>query len=346
MGNHSLTLLLALPIALYVVAVEPGILRRPRFIAVCAVALFGSATLMFLQLPLRAGPLRAPLVYGRPETWEGFWYIVLAQQFQGSLVAPFSDLTGKAVALADRAIDSFGALAILIPAGFVASAIARPHYALLSGTTVAITCFFAASYENADIGRYYLGPVLIAWTWLAILAGTIATSLTTGSEPDTGGSTASASPALAGLGLRGAVALVLAAVLLVPTALDVGARATRVDRSDDRRAAAWLDETLEVIEEDAVVVSWWSYSTPLWYAQHVQGRRPDIAIIDDRTRLDEDLGDIYDVIDANLGSRPVYVIRADPLEAAGLEARYLLTPVVAGLPGPLQRVDGRREPGT
>ena len=40
----------------------------------------------------------------------------------------------------------------------------------MTGTAVAITCFFAASYINADISRYYLGPALMAWTWLAILA--------------------------------------------------------------------------------------------------------------------------------------------------------------------------------
>ena len=56
------------------------------------------------------------------------------------------------------------------------------------------------------------------------------------------------------------------------------------------------------------------HSTPLWYAQRVEGRRPDIAIVDDRTRLDEDLGDVADVIDANLPTRPVYVIREGPLE--------------------------------
>ena len=39
-----------------------------------------------------------------------------------------------------------------------------------------------------------------------------------------------------------------------------------------------------------MVVSWWSYSTPLWYAQIVEGRRPDIFIVDDRTRLDQGLG--------------------------------------------------------
>ena len=70
----------------------------------------------------------------------------------------------------------------------------------------------------------------------------------------------------------------------------------------DRRAGAW--------SPTRVVVSWWSYSTPLWYAQLVEGRRPDVAIVDDRTRLDQDLGDVNDVIDANLG-RPVYLIRGD-----------------------------------
>ena len=76
--------------------------------------------------------------------------------------------------------------------------------------------------------------------------------------------------------------------------------------------------------DDAVIVSWWSYSTPLWYAQLVEGRRPDIDIIDDRTRLDRNLGDIYDVIDANLPTRPVYVIRIEPDEIVGLRERYEL----------------------
>ena len=73
-----------------------------------------------------------------------------------------------------------------------------------------------------------------------------------------------------------------------------------------------------------MIVSWWSYSTPLWYAQRVEGRRPDIAIVDDRTRLDGNLGGLTDVIDANLGKRPVYVIRLDPRELALLAQRYEL----------------------
>ena len=76
------------------------------------------------------------------------------------------------------------------------------------------------------------------------------------------------------------------------------------------------------MEPNAVIVSWWSYSTPLWYVQRVEGRRPDITIIDDRTRLDENLGGLTDAIDANLGVRPVYVIRLDRREVALLAQRY------------------------
>jgi hypothetical protein len=54
----------------------------------------------------------------------------------------------------------------------------------------------------------------------------------------------------------------------------------------------------------------------------VLGKRPDITIVDDRTRLDENLGEITDVIDANLGKRPVYVVRLDQREVALLADRY------------------------
>ena len=78
------------------------------------------------------------------------------------------------------------------------------------------------------------------------------------------------------------------------------------------------------MEPDSVIVSWWSYSTPLWYEQRVLGKRPDITIIDDRTRLDENLGGLTDAIDANLGKRPVYVLRLDQREVKLLADRYEL----------------------
>jgi hypothetical protein len=320
-ANHSLTLLLALPIAAYVVTVDPAILRRYRFVAACLLTVIATTALVYLELPLRAGPFRAPLVYGTPNTWDGFWYVTLAEQFRGAIVDPFSDLGGKFAVLVKRTVTEFGWLSVLIPFGFFATVIRERAYAVLSGLALFGTVFFAASYINADITRYYLGPVFIGWTWLAILGAALidagrALGRRWSGTPDPRGITAR-------LRLPAIAAVLLAAVLLLQTAVELPARARQVDESGDIAAQRWLAATLGAMEPNAVVVSWWSYSTSLWYAQYVEGRRPDIWIVDDRTRLDEHLGEVTDVVRTVLAQgRPAYVIRADTREVEALAEQY------------------------
>ncbi len=76
-------------------AVDREILRRPWLILGCVGAAVLTVVLVYLELPLRAGPFRAPIVYGRPDTWDGFWYIALAEQFRGSLVGPVRRPAGE-----------------------------------------------------------------------------------------------------------------------------------------------------------------------------------------------------------------------------------------------------------
>jgi hypothetical protein len=311
-GNHSLTLLLAPAIGIYVLAVEPSILRRPGLIATCLAALFGVLVLVYLELPLRAGPFRAPLVYGRPDTWEGFWYIALAQQFQGAISNPFEDLPRKAGDLAALAEHELGVLVLLLPAAAIVTIRRFPRFALLTGLSTLITVLFAASYANADIARYYLGPLLMAWTWLAILVATTVDAL----------AALAALPARA-VASRG-LAVGLAALLVLPAGLAVPAVHGSVDERRDDGARVWLEAALDQIAQNAVVVSWWSYSTPLWYAQLVEGRRPDIFIVDDRTMLDLRLGEATDVIARYVGRRPVYVIRANQHDLGLVLARFEL----------------------
>ena len=189
-----------------------------------------------------------------------------------------------------------------------------------------LTCSFAVSYENADIGRYYLGPILIAWAWVAMLAKAMIDWLERAFQMAPVASVGCGDAARHGRAAA-ALALPVAAMLLLPTALAIPTRLVAVDESLDRSAADWTDFAFDAMQPDAIIVSWWSYSTPLWYAQRVEGRRPDVMIVDDRTRLDAGLGELNDVIDANLGSRPVYVIRSDPAEVAALSARYRLRPL-------------------
>jgi 4-amino-4-deoxy-L-arabinose transferase-like glycosyltransferase len=357
-GNHSLTLLLGMPIGLYVLAVEPRIVLRWRMLLACIVALIVPAVLVYLQLPLRGGAipsLHAPLVYGRPDTWEGFKYVVLGEQFRGGISDPFGDLPRKLADVVDLATRQLGPLAFLVAIGFLVTAIRLPPYALLTGSALLITCFFNAAYVNADIERYYLGPALIAWTWLAILARAgvdlVSTSL---GEVDELRTTPSPSEAAAGTPAEGpaasprrihpvaTVAIGVAAVLLLlPTLAAFPERAVDADRTQDRGAAEWLDAVLGEVEPNAMIVSWWSYSTPLWYAQLIEDRRADIFVADDRTRLDQNLGDLPTVIDGNLGKRPVYVIRIDQNEMALLRDRYNITPLASPRAGNVYKVTPR-----
>ena len=151
-----------------------GSSSRWRFVLACIAAALIPAVLVYLELPLRGGlipGLEASLVYGTPDTWDGFKYVALGEQFRGGISDPFGELPRKVADLADLATRELGPLAFLVAIGFLVTAIRLPPYALLTGSALLITCFFNAAYINADIDRYYLGPALIAWTWLAVLAG-------------------------------------------------------------------------------------------------------------------------------------------------------------------------------
>ena len=350
-ANHGLTLLLVPAVGLFVLAVDAGVLRRPRLVLAAVGTAVGVAALLYLELPLRAGPFRAPIVYGHPETLRGFVDTIFARQFQGDVTG--GSLGARAAALWTFASDQLGPLALLILPAFVVTAIRHPRYALYSGVAVVMTCVFAATYENARIDRYYLGPLFFAWSWLAAAAGVIAGVVLgdalapEGAPTDDTGLDPGVDPVDAprvAPSVRTGVSVVLALVLLVPTAIGIRDRWSAQDLSRSTMAPEWLDDALAAMDEDAVVISWWSYSTPLWYGTLVEGRRPDITIVDDRTRIDDHLGDVPDVIEANIDRRPVYLIRITDGEVDALRDRYEIEPV--GLPGNLYRVTGRTETPT
>jgi hypothetical protein len=331
-GNHSLALLLIPPIALFVLATEPGILRRPLFVVTCLAATVATMALVYLELPIRGGLLPAPLVYAKPATWDGFWYIALAEQFRGSLADPLSRLPDKVDKLVDLANAQLGLAVLAIPPALIVAARRAPRFTLLTGVALVITVLFNMSYANADIERYYLGPVLIVWLWLALLAAEVAdlatvllASMAAGRQPvrfDTSFAR--------GVGV--AAAIVLGVALLVPALRDLDARRAKADRSGDTGARRWLAETLPVLAPNAVVVSWWTTSTPLWYAQKVEGERPDLFIVYHRTMLDLGLGRAPDVIRRYLAEgRPVYAIRIDSNgDLRELTAQFDMTLVASG----------------
>ena len=329
-GNHSLTLLLGPPIILFVFAVARDIRHRPGLIAACIAAAAIPTVLVRFEMVFRAGWFRAPFVYADPSTWDGFWYVTLGQQFHGWVTDPFGDWPRRIDDLTRLAGQELGPLAPLVLIGLAVTAVRLPRYALLTGTATLVTCFFNSIYPDGAIDRYYIGPALFAWTWLAVLAATGAQALlgiVAGPSPITPPGRGLAAR-LESVGVvRSVIAVVAAAILIAPSLFDLPQRSRSVDRTQDRAAERWTDDVLKTLEPNAVVISWWSYSTPLWYGQIVAGRRPDIEIIDDRNRIDRNLGDLDQVIDMFIATRPVYVIRNDTRELDQLAQRYTVLPL-------------------
>ena len=351
-GNHSLTLLLVPPIGLYVLATDWRIVVRPRLLALCALAAVGSAALVYLELPIRAGLIPAPLVYAHPETWDGFWYIALAEQFRGSLSDPLGDLPHKLGEVGQLAWNQFGFLTPILPPAFLATVRMAPRYALLTGSAMVITLLFNLSYANADIDRYYLGPVLWAWTWVGVLAAFVyrlAVDRIPGAEARAGDGDGDREPG-PGTGSRrapvvslaNAIAAVLAIAILIPGINAMSSSRLHADRSTDTTAARWLADAMPLFQPNAVVVSWWSTSTTLWYGQKIEGLRPDIFVVDDRTMLDLNLGGASDVIARYLGHQPVYLIRANDRDLALVTKDYELKQLLGSGSDALYEVVARK----
>jgi hypothetical protein len=317
LGNHALTVLLAPGIALYLIFVEPGIIRRWRLITTCALTVVGLTMAIYAYLPLRSA-MNPPLDYGNPQTLQGFLYLVLAEQFHGDFGALPSLADGLQRVMAET-FAQIGPFAPLALAGAIVGSFRRPGLVLLLITWFAFTWFFALGYSNADIGRYYLVPIMCATVLGALAVGEAWRFLRRAA--------ARASRAAAGHGVVPTVALGIATLLLaLPGLVAVPTQLPLLDQSGYRYARDWLDTAMTELPPNALVVSWWSYSTTLWYGQFVEHRRPDVTVIDDSTIEQQDLGSPQAVIDANLGLRPVFLIRT-PYDLGAYEQRYSLTPL-------------------
>jgi 4-amino-4-deoxy-L-arabinose transferase-like glycosyltransferase len=323
LGNHALTLLLAPGIAAYVLLVAPRILwREPRLVLACLIALVMTTVLVYLYLPLRAS-MDPPLEYANPGTLDGFWYVVLGQQFQGTFDLP--PLAGVIADGWDEVVRNYGLLAAVAFAGAALGLLRHPRLTVLGLLWFACTWLFALGYPNANIERYYLVPLLVAALWLALAVEAV--WVVVGDHVRGSGHESVARYGLPATGL----------LLIALLALAAPDRARTLDASRDAHGRAFLDATFAAVAEDAVIVSWWSFSTPLWYGQHVEGRRPDITVIDDRDVLDDGYGTAAAAIAAHVGRRPVYVVRQER-ELSDLREDYVLTRV-EGVPAEMYLIE-------
>lgn len=336
LGNHALTLLLAPGIALLLLTTVPRLpIDRSRLVVACAAALVLTTIALYAYLPIRSA-MNPPLDYANPQTWQGFTYLVFAEQFRGTF-QPLPAWPEMIAMVARATLDELGPAALAALVGIVVALFRWPQLLLLLAVWFVINWVFAIGYVNADIERYRLAPLLSVVVLAGIGAGGILDGLRLIGRrwlsPRWAAGWARSNA------WRVSVALLLALTLIAPSALLIPQRFDENDHSDWHYARHWLAAVLPQFEPDAAVVSWWGMSTPLWYAQFVEGARPDVFVADDRTRLDRGLGNAHEYIEANLGRRPLYLIRLGH-DLPAFHERYELTPLDAPYFGPVYRVDG------
>ncbi|MGH2418229.1 MAG: glycosyltransferase family 117 protein, partial [Candidatus Limnocylindria bacterium] len=344
LGVHPLVGLLAPGIGVWLFVVDRDIWRRWRLIAACAgvlaIGIVGPYTFLWLRAISDPEP---PLFYARPDTPERFRYLVFAEQFSGlfrDFRAPLSDF-GDKWSDAERVLE-----AQFVPPGWLLAAVGGAIVAARSLGTFAVLLLFVVgnvvysmNFRDGDIDRYYMPTVAVLAPLIGVAVASISAACAR-AVAEVGRrlvTTTDARRRLASL----AGALVMTIGALVPAAsLATGYEAH--DDSDDRDADAWVASVHASLPPNAVIVSWWSYSTALWHHRWVLGQRPDVTIIDERDLLDEGYRTMSNAIRAHYGRRPVYIVLPDWERRAVTERWELST--VDTLPGytRLLRVEGPR----
>ena len=309
LATHPLIGLTAFGIAAWVLLVNRHIWRNWRLVLGCA-ALIVAGISVYAYIYLRAvTPPEPPLFYAHPNTLDRFRYLVFAEQFHDlfdPLVNPLANLGLKwadAEALLERQFIGPGWLVAALGASVLAARDLRA-FAFL-GLLMLANIAYSMNYPDGDIARYYMLSVLLAAICIGVALATIATQAAR--------AVAEASRRMVHLLGRRRAAVVTGLVVLVAGALlPAGSLLSlypeRAEQGANRDADLWVASVYNQLPPNAVIVSWWSYSTPLWYHRWVLGDRPDVTIIDERNILDDGYGTINGAIDRFLPYRPVYVV--------------------------------------
>jgi hypothetical protein len=278
-------------------------------VAACAGAIaIGLALYGYIYLRAIIDP-EPPLFYAHPDTWERFRYLVFAEQFRDlfdDFNAPLAEFWSKwsgaeRVLAAQLPVPGW----LLVAAGAAALAARRPSVLAFLAPVVVANIGYAMNFRDGDIDRYYLPTIAVTMPLLGVALAAIGATVASavGEVAFRSLATRVARRRLA----TAAAGIVLVLGALLPSASLVTGYVAH-DQSQNREADAWVASVHEQLPPNAVIISWWSYSTPLWYHRWVLGERPDITIIDERNILDDGYRTIRNAIRSFIGRRPVYVV--------------------------------------
>lgn len=260
LGNH-LTLLFLLPGVLLFLLLSG---RRPTWTeALGGSLLFLAGLSVYLYLPLRAAA-DPWLNWGDPRNWEAFWSHVSAAAYRGFFFQrPWAEVVGNASAAVGFLLRDFAPRGLVLGLAGLFLLGRRDGRTLLLLLFPASLGFLLAITYGGTGSEVHLLPLYLAW---ALGYGTTAGAL--------------AAFLQGRFGLRAAsLALLLPLLCLLLIVPGWG----RWSLHDDSGPLPELRSILEHLPPDGLLLTEQDEQTfPLWYAQVVEGIRPDVAIVDVR----------------------------------------------------------------
>jgi len=335
LAHHRTTLLLAPGVAVYLLWTDPGVLRRPRDLAMLALAFLLPLTL-YLYLPLR-GQSVTSLDGVVIDSWPSFRRHVLASDYSAFLSANPLGVQRPASYPLRLLLSQMGLASLLLGGLGWLRWPQQPQRWTLLALVFAANLLFAIGYQTADADVFYL-PATMVWL-LAASAGLswllqrLAAWLEGLDLPS-------------GRAWQAALTALLAAVVLLQPLLTTQRILAGAQRPQScaevlavgekpaftpKRNDAWnaLNCGLAMLNQDlpeqATIIGLQGEITLLRYLQMDRGLRPDVRLMD----ADQEAERLA-AIEAELAAgRPVFVTR----ELPGLAERYSLSAA-----GPLVRV--------
>ena len=314
-GNHLLTLFIAPFVVLHVLWVGRREIRARPWILALPVAGTLVGLLVYLYIPFAAS-LSPPLGYNHPVTLAGFLFLVTGEQFRGQ----FDFLSAAGPGEFVRYLPNLWAVLVsrgtaVIPvlgvAGLFALVLRRPAFGLLCSAVLFTGLYIWANYLRLE--HYLLVPWMLLAIGMAVALETVARVLD--------------GVVARGVGRVGGG--LVASVVALALVLVVGAQNwTASDRSGDRSASDYADAVFSALPHNAAILVWWDAASPLWYGRYVEGRRPDVLIVDDTNIVYEGWGTRETRIAALICQRPVYIIRPEAVDLVPTAERYKLEPIL------------------
>ncbi len=300
-----------------------GLFRRRGGMKIALATL--APLLLLLYFPLRAGAFLAP---PNIATLPGLLQHVLAAGFGGDFFyfATFAALPDRLAILFNIFLFQFNAAAVnLLALGLVLFFLRDWKLALALTVAFALHCFIAITYRAPQTVEY----LLPAYVVLVIAAGGSGQwAVGSGQWTVDSGQRAAGDISLrraATVGRHFSFVIFHSSLFIASLFIAFRNLPSYLALARDDSTRTYAEAALALAPPDALILASWHYATPLWYLQHIEGKRLDVTVeyvYPQGTSLAQNW---VDTITANMAARPTLVTDYYPQEYA--EASFHFAPV-------------------